>query len=77
MAARRPLTQVRSVVAEVLRAERQSRGVTLTDMAKRLGVSKQSVANVEQHTRSMGEEMMIRYAEALGCELVVTLRERP
>jgi transcriptional regulator with XRE-family HTH domain len=45
-------------------------------MARRLGVTKQSVSKLELRSRSMGEDMMKRYADALGCVVVVTLKEK-
>lgn len=65
-----------ATLGELLRARRQA-GMTQADVAERMGIAQASVARLEssagsrKHAPSMAT--LRRYADAVGCELRITL----
>lgn len=59
----------------ILRSARQQQGLTLADVAKRLGVSTQAVSKLELNIERASFERVHRLCQVLGLELV--LQSRP
>lgn len=65
-----------STLSELLRA-RQRAGLTQADVAERMGIAQASVARLESsagsHKHAPSLTTLRRYAEAVGCDLRITL----
>lgn len=61
-------------LARGLRALREAQGWTLTAVAERAGLTRQTVRRVERGTQTPSMEVMIRLSRALGGELWQRLR---
>jgi transcriptional regulator with XRE-family HTH domain len=58
-----------SQVARIFREERLSQGLSMTQLAKRAGLSQQMVSFVERQLRNPTLDTMLRIANALGVDL--------
>ena len=61
-------------LATVLRRERLLLGLTQTDLAGWIGVSRTSVANFEAGRQDMTLSKVLAYADAVGCDILVFRR---
>jgi DNA-binding XRE family transcriptional regulator len=64
-----PLSAIESLMGALaeLRAERERLGISATEVARRMGVSKSWISHLESGNRSNPTfETLIRYAEAIG-----------
>ncbi len=57
------------MLGAVLRQERKKRGLSLVDVAKRLNISKSSLAYYETGERAISALMLKRYCDLLGYSL--------
>ncbi|MFN8570641.1 MAG: type II toxin-antitoxin system HicB family antitoxin [Gemmatimonadaceae bacterium] len=64
-------------VALQLRWIRRERGWTLTDVAKRMGVTRQRIAALETVTHNWQMDTLLRLTEALGADLDIVLHAHP
>ena len=55
---------------------RQQLGLTQRAMAERLGLQQPNLAAIESGARGVKLETLARWAEELGCELVLEMRVR-
>lgn len=55
---------------------RDRSGLTMTDLADRLGVSLSLISEIEKGTRNANPPMLRKIAEALNCPVVVLERKR-
>ena len=60
---------------QALRAARQRRGLTLTEMAARLHVTQPTVSAIERGEGDIGAKTLARYLAALGTDLTALLAE--
>lgn len=58
-----------SQVARILREERQKRGLSMTLVAERAGLSQQMVSYVEREIRIPGLDTLLRITDALEMEI--------
>ena len=58
-----------SQVARILREERQKRGLSMTVVAERAGLSQQMVGYVEREIRTPGLDTLLRITDAIGVEV--------
>ena len=58
-----------SQVARILREERKKRGLSMTAVAERAGLSQQMVSYVEREIRIPGLDTLLRITDALGIEV--------
>ena len=65
---RTPVT-ISSHVAELLREERERKGLSMTILAERAGLSQQSISYIERGLRIPNLDTLIRLTDALGIEL--------
>lgn len=61
-------------VAQILRQERERRGLSMNSVAERAGLSQQMVSYVERQMRNPTLETMLRIAAALDIDPVELLR---
>jgi DNA-binding XRE family transcriptional regulator/predicted RNase H-like HicB family nuclease len=71
----RVLVSPRLAVAVQIRRMRQARGLTQAELAKRVGVSQQQIAKVEDPDANPTLLTLIRIADALDRTLVVAFRD--
>ena len=71
---RKPISASRAILAR-LRSQRELRGLSLADVAKRMGMARSNLCRLEQNGENVKLETLQRYAAALDCELVVQIRE--
>ena len=71
---RKPVSASRVILAK-LRSQRELKGLSLADMAKRTGMARSNLCRLEQNDENVKLETLQRYAEALDCELVIDFRE--
>lgn len=64
-------------VALQLRWIRRERGWTLTDVARRMGVTRQRIAALETATHNWQMETLLRLTTALGADLDIMLHAHP
>ncbi len=64
-------------VALQLRWIRRERGWSLTDVARRMGVTRQRIAALETATHNWQMETLLRLTEALGADLDIVLHSHP
>lgn len=60
-----------SQLQQYLRSLRKSRGMTQTDLAKRLGVVQSRVADIEAHPGAVSVEQLLQILALLNAQLVV------
>ncbi len=75
MALRRMTRQRRSLVAD-LAGQRQSAGLSQTEVAARMGTSQSAVARIEAGEADMRASTLERYAAAVGSEITWQLGGR-
>jgi transcriptional regulator with XRE-family HTH domain len=61
---------------EAFRFARERSGLTMTQLAERAGVSLSLVSEIESGTRNATPAMLLKFAEAMNCPLVVLERKR-
>ena len=61
-------------VAQILRQEREKRGLSMNQVAERAGLSQQMVSYVEREMRNPTLETMLRIAAAIEIDPVEVLR---
>ena len=71
---RKPISASRVILAK-LRSQRELKGLSLADVAKRTGMARSNLCRLEHNGENVKLETLQRYAAALGCELVVEIRE--
>ena len=71
---RKPVSTSRVILAK-LRSQRELKGLSLAEVAKRAGMARSNLCRLEQNTDNVKLETLERYASALDCELVVEIRE--
>lgn len=73
-ARRKPVSASRVILAK-LRSQRELRGFSLGDVAKRTGMARSNLCRLEQNGENVKVETLDRYAAAIGCELFLDIRE--
>jgi ribosome-binding protein aMBF1 (putative translation factor) len=63
-----------SKVSEILRDERRKRGLSMTEIAQRAGLSQQMVSYVERGLRNPTLDTMLRISDALDIDLTDVIR---
>jgi DNA-binding Xre family transcriptional regulator len=71
---RKPVSASRVILAK-LRSQRELKGLSLADVAKRTGMARSNLCRLEQNGDNVKLETLERYASALDCELVVEIRQ--
>ena len=71
---RKPVSASRVILAK-LRSQRELKGLSLADVAKRAGMARSNLCRLEQNGDNVKLETLQRYASAIDCELVVEIRE--
>jgi len=71
---RKPVSASRVILAK-LRSQRELKGLSLADVAKRAGMARSNLCRLERNGDNVKLETLQRYAAALDCELVVEIRE--
>ena len=71
---RKPVSASRVILAK-LRSQRELKGLSLADVAKRTGMARSNLCRLEQNGENVKLETLQRYAAAIDCELVVEVRE--
>lgn len=61
-------------VAQILRQEREKRGISMNQAAERAGLSQQMVSYVERQMRNPTLETVLRMAAAIEVDLIDVLR---
>jgi transcriptional regulator with XRE-family HTH domain len=61
-------------VADILRQEREKRGLSMNQVAERAGLSQQMVSYVERQMRNPTLETVLRMAAAIEIEFIDVLR---
>lgn len=64
-------------IGEALRRLRVEAGITLSDMAERLGMAHQNLSRIEHGKKEPMLATLNKYLRTLGLELVVTARPKP
>jgi transcriptional regulator with XRE-family HTH domain len=62
-------------VAQILRQEREKRGLSMNSVAEGAGISQQMVSYVERQMRNPTLETLLRIAAAIEIDLVEVLRQ--
>ena len=60
---------ISSHVAYILKEEREKRGLSLKMLAKKSGISRQTISYVEQEVQSPSLDTLLRITSALGADL--------
>ena len=71
---RKPVSATRAILAK-LRSQRELKGLSLAEVAKRAGMARSNLCRLEQNGENVKLETLQRYAAALGCEVVLEIRE--
>jgi DNA-binding Xre family transcriptional regulator len=71
---RKPVSATRVILAK-LRSQRELKGLSLAEVAKRAGMARSNLCRLEKNGENVKLETLQRYASALDCELVVEIRE--
>ncbi|MBC8872853.1 MAG: helix-turn-helix transcriptional regulator [Planctomycetes bacterium] len=71
---RKEISASRAILAK-LRSQRELKGFSLADVAKRTGMARSNLCRLEQNGDNVKLDTLQRYATALDCELVVELRQ--
>ena len=66
---------IRSEVAGLLRQKREGQSLSLQQLAKKAGLSRQMVSYVEQERRNPSLDVLLRITEVLGVKLEDILRK--
>jgi len=61
-------------VAQVLRQEREKRGLSMNQVAERAGISQQMVSYVERQMRNPTLETLLRIAAAIEIDVIDVMR---
>lgn len=64
---------VASQVARILREEREQRGLSMSTVAERAGLSHQMIGYVERELRSPTLDTLLRITEAIGIDVAEVL----
>jgi Zn-dependent peptidase ImmA (M78 family)/transcriptional regulator with XRE-family HTH domain len=64
-----------NTLGERIRYQRQAVGLTVTQLAKLLGVNRNTIANYESGKTEPGANDLVRLADALGCDITDLLSE--
>ena len=64
-------------VGAMLLLERERAGMTQEQVAQRLGTKKSAISRIENHAADIRLSTLQRYAEAVGCHLVLELQPEP
>ena len=75
MASDKSQQAVCSRVAQLLRKEREKRGLSMNRVAERAGLSQQMVSYVERELRNPTLETLLRIAAAMEIDFVEVLRQ--
>ena len=75
MASAKDLLAFRRELARLLKSERESRGLSLSAVAERSGLSYQMVSYVEREMRAPTVETLVRICEALRINASVVIGE--
>lgn len=62
-------------LGSLLKEAREQAGMTQEQVAQRLGTKKSAISRIENHAGDMRLSTLQRYAEAVGLELVLELRQ--
>ena len=63
-------------IVQVLKAERQRRGLSLAEIGERSGIGKSNLSRLENDPNpNPTMDTVLRYAEALGCAIRITLSD--
>jgi DNA-binding Xre family transcriptional regulator len=63
-------------IVQVLKAERQRRGLSLAEIGERAGIGKSNLSRLENDPDpNPTVDTLLRYAEALGCTIRIALSE--
>ncbi len=68
-----PLSASRVILAK-LRSQRELKGLSLADVARRTGMARSNLCRLEQNGENVKLETLQRYAAAIDCELVIEVR---
>jgi len=71
---RKPVRAGRVILAK-LRSQRELKGLSLADVAKRTGMARSNLCRLEKNGENVKLETLQRYAAALDCELVIDIRD--
>ena len=71
---RKPVSASRVILAK-LRSQRELKGLSLADVARRTGMARSNLCRLEQNGENVKLETLDRYASAIGCELSLEIRE--
>jgi transcriptional regulator with XRE-family HTH domain len=63
--------------AEIRRLREESLGLSVAQLAARVGINRQSLSNIELGNRPAGLETLIRIAEELGVPVDQIIKARP
>lgn len=70
---RKPVSASRAILAK-LRSQRELKGLSLAEVAKRAGMARSNLCRLEQNGENVKLDTLQRYATAIDCELVVEIR---
>ena len=70
---RKPVSASRVILAK-LRSQRELKGLSLADVAKRTGMARSNLCRLDHNGENAKLETLQRYAAALDCEVVVDVR---
>jgi DNA-binding Xre family transcriptional regulator len=71
---RTPVSASRVILAK-LRSQRELKGLSLADVARKMGVARSNLCRLEQNGENVKLETLNRYAAAVGYELSIDIRE--
>lgn len=63
------------MVNELIKAQREKKGLSQRDLAKLCGVSQQNLSRIEQGKHAISYEYLKKIVEALGGEIVIKFNE--
>jgi DNA-binding Xre family transcriptional regulator len=72
---RRPPLSASRVILAKLRSQRELKGLSLADVARRMGVARSNLCRLEQNGENVKLETLNRYAAAVGYELSIDIWE--
>jgi transcriptional regulator with XRE-family HTH domain len=75
MAAKNSQERICFCVAEILRHEREKRGLSMNQVAERAGLSQQMVSYVERQMRNPTLETVLRIAAAIEIDFIDVLKQ--
>jgi DNA-binding Xre family transcriptional regulator len=73
-ARRKPVSASRVILAK-LRSQRELKGLSLAEVARRTGMARSNLCRLEQNGENVKLETLDRYAAAIGFELFLEIRE--